>query len=237
MAAATFEGAVELGATANPTINGRMWMETAVVACPRQHAIDGARCLECPRFINVRPSTDHASARVRCLVTSDDPVRDHMTPAVGLAAVGPETAIYEAYRYSHAMRVHHLLVTRGESLVGLTCRCQLLPPILRSERVADRMATDLWVVGEDETLGQATAIMRDANVGLLPVIRDNLVVGVVSRGDMVRVGADQEELSGPRCPDCGESHRGGGLGADGTREVCVACFEALLDPEDFEPID
>jgi CBS domain-containing protein len=193
MEEATFEGVVEVCAVSRGQPIGREWMAAAVVSCPHQRAISGSTCLRCPRFVNVKPSSrDHGVARIRCLVVETDPVRDFMTPAVGLASVPPSAAIEAGHRTARDAGLHHLLVVDRGELVGVICRCELLPPIARDERIEDRMAADLWVVDDTATLGQAAAIMRATGVGLLPVVRDARVVGVLSRDDLLRAGAEIE---------------------------------------------
>lgn len=234
----SFEGAVEVRGIANSALRGRGWFENASVSCPKSHGAAGATCLACPRLINVKPSSGGSGVVVRCLVTSNEPLADYMTPAVGLAAVEPDTSISDAYLYSRSVGVKHLLVVAGDDLVGVVCRCGLLPPVIAGERVRNRMTSEPWVVGVEETLADAVAVMRDIGVGLLPVLDGDKVVGVISRSDLVRVGADRADLHAARCcADCGETHRTGTMLARGTNDLCLHCVEALLEPEDFEEID
>ena len=52
--------------------------------------------------------------------------------------------------------------------------------------VADVMDTGPPTCAEDDTLETVATVMHDRGVSRLPVIRDGRVVGIVSRGDIVR---------------------------------------------------
>jgi CBS domain-containing protein len=198
-----FASAIEVEVVSTPSMTGRKWMETAVVACPRLHAIDGGACLACDRLINVKPAPDRASAVLRCMVSDGDPVRDYMIPAIGLAAVDPATELDVARRCARQWGVHHLMVVSGEDVLeGIVCGCRLRPPA-GGDRVGDRMTVELAAVDESTTLGEAAAIMRDTGGCLLPVVCGDLVTGLVARGDLTRLGA---ELDHQPCGGCGGSY-------------------------------
>ena len=52
--------------------------------------------------------------------------------------------------------------------------------------VADVMDPDAPTCSEDDTLEQVATIMHERNVSRLPVVRDGKLVGIISRGDIVR---------------------------------------------------
>lgn len=52
--------------------------------------------------------------------------------------------------------------------------------------VGDVMTPDPPVCNEDETLERVATLMHEHNVSRLPVVNDGKLVGIVSRGDIVR---------------------------------------------------
>ena len=52
--------------------------------------------------------------------------------------------------------------------------------------VGDVMSTDVHTVGPDDNLERAATLMHEHDVSRLPVIEDGRMVGVVSRGDVLR---------------------------------------------------
>jgi CBS domain-containing protein len=58
-------------------------------------------------------------------------------------------------------------------------------PVLRSTKVKGLMVSDVVTIGPSATLAQAARMMRDQNVGILPVIHDTKLVGVITDRDLV----------------------------------------------------
>ena len=52
--------------------------------------------------------------------------------------------------------------------------------------VADVMDADAATCSEDDTLEQVATVMHDRNASRLPVVRAGKLVGIISRGDIVR---------------------------------------------------
>jgi CBS domain-containing protein len=48
------------------------------------------------------------------------------------------------------------------------------------------MDTDPETCGEDDTLERAATLLHDKHLSRLPVVRDGVLVGIVSRGDLIR---------------------------------------------------
>jgi CBS domain-containing protein len=58
-------------------------------------------------------------------------------------------------------------------------------PVLRSTKVKDLMVSDVVTIDPSATLAQAARLMRDHNVGILPVIEDTKLAGVITDRDLV----------------------------------------------------
>src|SRR5581483_5755328 len=91
----------------------------------------------------------------------------------------------------------HLLVVDGLRLVGVISRRDLH---LAGGWVADRMQREVYAVLGDATLGEALAAMRQLEIGFLPVIGERFVIGVLTRGDLIRAGAPRHLLESCSTP-------------------------------------
>jgi CBS domain-containing protein len=58
-------------------------------------------------------------------------------------------------------------------------------PVLRLKQVKDLMVSDVVTVDPSATLAQAARLMRDHNVGILPVIVNTRLAGVITDRDLV----------------------------------------------------
>jgi CBS domain-containing protein len=73
-----------------------------------------------------------------------------------------------------------------------------------SRRVADVMITDVQAVEPDVTLVEAAQLMRQENVGVLPIVQDGRVIGVITDRDLVvrALAKDGVDPSSVRVMDC-----------------------------------
>jgi CBS domain-containing protein len=118
-----------------------------------------------------------------------------MTARASLVAVGAEMRAVEADRVARREGVHRLLVVRGGQLVGLVCRCDLDGAL--SEPVCACMESEIYVIDAGATLGEAATAMHTLDVGCLPVTRGQQVVGIITRGDIIRAGLPEESFASP----------------------------------------
>jgi hypothetical protein len=164
----------------------------------------GLDCLMCHRFRgwDLRPDGE---VMIRCQWSNEDPVIARMTLPAALATVQASASCAEADEAARRAGVRHLLVLDGSHLVGVLCRCDLVdaPP---RDPVAALMPEDLFALDSAANLGVAAAAMSRLGVGMLPVVTDKLVLGVITRGDLRRAGAPEELLGARRCAACGSPH-------------------------------
>jgi acetoin utilization protein AcuB len=187
-------------------------------------------CLQCPRLVNFRPQAN--SVLVRCLWTDDDPVEDLMTLESELVTVSPSTRVSEADNTARENAIRHLLVVEAGKLVGVLCRCDLIEEAAHDETVAERANHCPWTIGPDATLGQAARLMRDRQVGMLPVIARRELLGVVTRGDLRRAGVADALLGGEQCASCSSRS---GVFAHPTFQNVNICLDCLDDS--YERLD
>ncbi|MEV4859735.1 CBS domain-containing protein [Streptomyces ossamyceticus] len=117
-----------------------------------------------------------------------DFVRDVMTP--GVVAVRPDASLVEAAQLMRAQDVGDVLVTVDEQLIGvLTDRDITLrtvadgvdPLTVSAQAVC---TPNPVVIGPDDAVSTAVALMRDHAIRRLPVLADGHPVGMVSLGDL-----------------------------------------------------
>lgn len=150
----------------------------------------GSGCERCPRLLSWTKGPTEREVTLRCAWLHTDPVADRMTAARGIVAVSSSRRCVEADRVAAREGVHRLLVSDRGTLVGIVCRCDLERAL--SERVGAVMQRDVHVIDAAATLADAAAMMRALDVGCLPVSRGSRLVGIITRGDLVRAGLPAE---------------------------------------------
>jgi CBS domain-containing protein len=166
-------------------VRERKASEAARICCQRGALLkSSADCAACPRFLGWRDGAE--GLHVRCAWIDRDSVRDCMTVAGALIVTPPHASCDDAARLARRHRVRRLLVVDSMRLVGIVS----LGNLGGSARlVGECMSREIFAIFSGATLGEAAAAMAALNVGLLPVIGQHFVVGVISRGDLLRAGA------------------------------------------------
>jgi acetoin utilization protein AcuB len=117
--------------------------------------------------------------------------------------VGPDESIAEALERMRREKVRHLpVVNKKSKLVGIVSRQDLLyasPSFVTSlnvwevtylvsqVKVKEVMTRDVITVEEDCPVEEAARVMADNKVGCLPVIRNGVLVGIITETDLFRV--------------------------------------------------
>jgi acetoin utilization protein AcuB len=121
--------------------------------------------------------------------------------------VSPATPAAEAQHIMAENRIRHLpVVGEGKRLVGLITRQRLalnpdsvssfnfweISRYLANLTVAKVMlpATEVITIDPDRTVERAAKMMSDSKIGCLPVIEDNVVVGILSEVDLMTALAE-----------------------------------------------
>src|SRR5207248_3205559 len=115
-----------------------------------------------------------------------DPVWARMTRASALVTVAPETFYVEAEELARNKDVRHLVVVADGRVTGILCRCDLVPSADPNARIGVRMSLDVFAISTTATLGEALAAMVTLHLGCLPVLAGDLLVGIITRGDLHR---------------------------------------------------
>ncbi len=121
-------------------------------------------------------------------------------------SVEPSLCVDDAERISQLRRVRHLVVARGDDLLGVLCLCDLRG-VAAAAPVATCMSRPVFTVAGSASLEEAAATMAALEVGCLPVLIGGRLAGVITRSDLVRAGMDfEEQLGGHFCAACGAHH-------------------------------
>jgi len=128
-------------------------------------------------------------------------VRDIMSRYV--VSVTEETSVIEVARILAERRFSGLPVLNHEGgvVVGIVSDFDLLAR--DGETAGEVMSPDVVTVAEDTDIQVARALIIEQRLARLPVIRGNELVGIVSRGDILR-----ELVLHWICDACGEVSRG-----------------------------
>ena len=113
--------------------------------------------------------------------------------------ISPNAGILEAANLMKEKNIRRLPVVKGDKLVGIITEMDILKVqpsqattlsvfevnyLLSKTRVADVMAKNPFTVAADATLEEAALIMRENEVGGLPVLDGSKLVGVITESNI-----------------------------------------------------
>lgn len=138
-------------------------------------------------------------------------IRDYMTP--NPVTVSPDTSVPDALRIMREKSFRRLPVLdeKGE-LVGIVTEKDLLrslpspattlavweiPEILSRLKIGSVMTAHVVTISEDVPVEEAARIMADRQIGALPVMKNNMLTGIITESDIFKVLL---EMTGGRRP-------------------------------------
>tara|TARA_Y100000780_G_scaffold131219_1_gene118028 strand:+ start:234 stop:665 length:432 start_codon:yes stop_codon:yes gene_type:complete len=106
--------------------------------------------------------------------------------------IRPDNTVYEAIQVMATKKVGALLVMKGVALKGIISERDYAREVIlkgRSStdtRVDDIMSSNVISVSSSESVEASLAVMTDNHIRHLPIVDENIVIGVLSLGDLVK---------------------------------------------------
>ncbi len=118
----------------------------------------------------------------------------------GVIAIEKDENIVKASKLLQDEEIRGLVVIDDEDAVGvIVCRDIVYQVVSEGEdptetTVADVMSTDLIVAEEDEYLDDVAMAMSQNDVSRVPVVRGDMLVGIVTQSDILRAWPGMAEI-------------------------------------------
>jgi len=113
--------------------------------------------------------------------------------------IRPDNTVYEAIQVMATKKVGALLVMKGVALKGIISERDYAREVIlkghssTDTRVDDIMSSNVISVSSSESVEASLAVMTDNHIRHLPIIDGNMVIGVLSLGDLVKtIISDQQ---------------------------------------------
>ena len=106
--------------------------------------------------------------------------------------IRPDNTVYEAIQAMATKKVGALLVMKGVALKGIISERDYAREVIlkgRSStdtRVDEIMSSNVISVSSSESVEASLAVMTDNHIRHLPIVDENIVIGVLSLGDLVK---------------------------------------------------
>lgn len=106
--------------------------------------------------------------------------------------IKPDNTVYEAIQMMATKKVGALLVMKGVALKGIISERDYAREVIlkghssTDTRVDDIMSSNVISVSSSESVEASLAVMTDNHIRHLPIIDGNMVIGVLSLGDLVK---------------------------------------------------
>lgn len=113
-------------------------------------------------------------------------------------SIAPEAPVLDAIKLMAEQRIGALLVMRGTKLVGVVSERDYARKVILQGRssaqtsVVDIMRHEPLTVGPDTDVLDCMRLCTDSRVRHLPVMQDDVVIGVISTGDLVKAVIDAQ---------------------------------------------
>ena len=106
--------------------------------------------------------------------------------------IRPDNTVYEAIQVMATKKVGALLVMKGVALKGIISERDYAREVIlkghssTDTRVDEIMSSNVISVSSSESVEASLAVMTDNHIRHLPIVDENMVIGVLSLGDLVK---------------------------------------------------
>ncbi len=115
-------------------------------------------------------------------------------------AVTPKTTVYSALEMMVEKNVSSLMVTENEKLIGIFTERDYARKVIlkgkssRETPIEDIMTGKLITVSPSTTIDECMKLMSGNFIRHLPVVDDDIIIGLVSIGDLVRYIIEEQKF-------------------------------------------
>ncbi|NIO05521.1 MAG: CBS domain-containing protein [Proteobacteria bacterium] len=105
--------------------------------------------------------------------------------------IEPSITVKEAAQKMVEENTKFLIVIKKGKLVGITTEWDFVKKVVAEGetsskiKIKDIMTSDVIVIGPDTEIGEAASIMAEHNIKKLPIVTENVLIGVVTAMDIL----------------------------------------------------
>lgn len=117
-----------------------------------------------------------------------------------IISVKPEISVLDAIRLMAEKGIGSLVVMEDQELLGIMSERDYARKVIikgrssESTAVSEIMTANVFTTSSSETVNDCMSVMTEKKIRHLPVVEDNVVIGMISIGDLVEaIIADQQE--------------------------------------------
>jgi CBS domain-containing protein len=117
-----------------------------------------------------------------------------------IISVKPEDSVLDAIRLMAEKGIGSLVVMEDQELLGIMSERDYARKVIikgrssESTAVSEIMTANVLTTSSSETVNDCMSVMTEKKIRHLPVVEDNVVIGMISIGDLVEaIIADQQE--------------------------------------------
>ena len=120
-------------------------------------------------------------------------VRDLLRMKEGaLYFVSPETSAIDALKYMAEKNIGDVLILEDDNIIGIVSERDFVRRIAKTSTceldapVRDYMTRDVITVEPSQSIEECMAIMTEQHIRHLPVLEDDIPIGMISIGDVIK---------------------------------------------------
>ncbi len=117
-----------------------------------------------------------------------------------IISIKPEDSVLDAIRLMAEKGIGSLVVMEDQELLGIMSERDYARKVIikgrssESTAVSEIMTANVFTTSSSETVTDCMGVMTEKKIRHLPVVEDNVVIGMISIGDLVEASiADQQE--------------------------------------------
>jgi CBS domain-containing protein len=117
-----------------------------------------------------------------------------------IISIKPEDSVLDAIRLMAEKGIGSLVVMEDQELLGIMSERDYARKVIikgrssESTAVSEIMTVNVFTTSSSETVNDCMSVMTEKKIRHLPVVEDNVVIGMISIGDLVKaIIADQQE--------------------------------------------